>query len=81
MDDGIYLARYKGVGVMGYKRGKEYRISIEKRGHVYDVEPLGEGLDARPIQYASEISIRNNWEFMGGGVDTGGAGNIGIQLN
>lgn len=64
MNEGIYTAQYIGKPVMGYKSNHTYQISIEKQHYVYIVEAI-DAEETNMIQYASEISIRNNWKFVG----------------
>lgn len=47
---------------MGYQPNHTYQISIEKQDYVYNVEAI-DAPGTKMTQYASEISIKNNWEF------------------
>lgn len=62
MNEGIYTAQYIGKPVMGYKTNHTYEISIEKQDYVYNIEAI-DAPGTKMIQYASEISIKNNWKF------------------
>lgn len=62
MELGIYTAIYVGKnGLAGFQTGKQYIINIAKNPNAcYNVTSLEENLF---ITYASEISIRQNWEL------------------
>lgn len=62
MELGLYSAIYIGKnGLAGFITGKQYIINIAKNKNTcYNVTAIEENLF---ITYASEISIRQNWEL------------------
>lgn len=64
---GTYTAKYKGKTLLGFINSHEYLIKIGKDEYCYGVEgvvDLTENEDSSAyITYASEISIRQNWEI------------------
>lgn len=65
---GKYSAKYIGKTICGFKNNHEYIIDIGKDRYCYSVKEivdLTEDKDDRKayITYASEISIRQNWNI------------------
>ena len=60
LDDGIYQATYVGKEIMGFKKGQQYVFKLTKPiNECYTLEELEEELC---INYASTISIKQNWK-------------------
>jgi uncharacterized cupin superfamily protein len=64
---GTYTAKYIGKTMLGFKSSHEYLIKIGKDEYCYGIEgvvDLTEDEDTTAyITYASEKSIRQNWEI------------------
>ena len=59
LSDGLYQATYVGKEIMGFKKGQQYVFKLTKPiNECYTLEELEEGL---VINYASTISIKQNW--------------------
>lgn len=64
---GTYTAKYLGRTMLGFVKSHEYLIKIGKDEYCYvieGIEDLTNGEDSSAyITYASEISIRRNWDI------------------
>lgn len=60
MENGLYCGVFKGKnGLMGFKKGQSYTFKLtHPPNSTYLLEELQENLS---INYASEISIKQNW--------------------
>ena len=59
LSDGLYSGVYNGKEIMGFKKGQQYVFKLTKPiNECYTLEELEEGL---VINYASTISIKQNW--------------------
>ena len=59
LSDGLYSGVYNGKEIMGFKKGQQYVFKLTKPINAcYTLEELEEGL---VINYASTISIKQNW--------------------
>ena len=66
-DESLIKAKYIGKdGIMGFKRFHEYNIFIIKTNYGYDLESTEDITENKSfqqmIQYASMISIEQNWK-------------------
>ena len=60
LSDGLYNGVYNGKEIMGFKKGQQYVFKLTKHiNGCYTLEELEEGL---VINYASTISIKQNWK-------------------
>ena len=63
LSDGLYSGIYNGKEIMGFKKGQQYVFKLTKLtkpiNECYTLEELKEGLC---INYASTISIKQNWK-------------------
>ena len=59
LSNGLYSGIYNGKEIMGFKKGQQYVFKLTKPiNECYTLEELEEGL---AINYASTISIKQNW--------------------
>ena len=59
LSDGLYSGIYNGKEILGFKKGQQYVFKLTKPiNECYTLEELEEGL---VINYASTISIKQNW--------------------
>ena len=68
-DESLISAKYTGKdGIMGFKRFHDYMIMISKTYYGYEVESTEDVTENKSfqqvIQYASMISIEQNWKRM-----------------
>ena len=60
LSEGLYSGIYNGKEILGFKKGQQYVFKITKPiNECYTLEELEEGL---AINYASTISIKQNWK-------------------
>lgn len=60
LSDGIYVAQYIGKEIMGFKKGQQYVFKLTK--HINGCYTLEESEEELCINYASMISIKQNWK-------------------
>ena len=60
LSNGLYSGIYNGKEILGFKKGQQYVFKLTKPiNECYTLEELEEGL---AINYASTISIKQNWK-------------------
>lgn len=74
---GTYTAKYIGKTMLGFTNSNEYLIKIGKDEYCYTIEGIvdltkDEDCPTAYITYASEISIRRNWEIQEDKTQIGG---------
>lgn len=64
---GTYKAKYKGKTMLGFTNSHEYLIEIGKDGYCYGIKGIIDYTEDKDFTayniYASEISIRQNWDI------------------
>lgn len=67
MENGNYFGTYIGKEMCGFKYGHNYQFEVSNNGRTYNIYAFMDNTDEKAVDlhipYASEKSIRRNWNI------------------